>query len=48
MPMSNGEIFAGFTVVRLLRSDGMGKVHLADQPRLPRRDAFKILARGIR
>ncbi|MGV0494227.1 serine/threonine-protein kinase [Mycobacterium kansasii] len=38
-----GEIFAGYTIVRLLGSGGMGEVYLAQHPRLPRREALKIL-----
>src|SRR5271166_3108137 len=36
-------VFAGYTVIRLLGSGGMGEVYLAEHPRLPRRDALKIL-----
>jgi serine/threonine-protein kinase len=43
MPLPNGATFAGFTIVRLLGSGGMGEVYLAEHPRLPRRDALKIL-----
>ena len=43
MPLSNGATFAGFTIVRLLGSGGMGEVYLAQHPRLPRRDALKLL-----
>ncbi|HRD11445.1 MAG TPA: protein kinase [Mycobacterium sp.] len=38
-----GEEFAGYTVVRLIGSGGMGEVYLAQHPRLPRREALKIL-----
>jgi serine/threonine protein kinase len=38
-----GEVFAGYTVERLLGSGGMGEVYLVAHPRLPRRDALKIL-----
>ncbi|ORJ52604.1 hypothetical protein B5M45_30935 [Mycobacterium simiae] len=45
MPLANGEIFAGYTIIRLLGSGGMGEVYLAQHPRLPRRDALKLLPR---
>jgi serine/threonine protein kinase, bacterial len=43
MPLANGEVFAGYTILRLLGSGGMGEVYLAQHPRLPRRDALKVL-----
>ena len=43
MPLPNGETFAGFRIMRLLGSGGMGEVYLAEHPRLPRREALKIL-----
>jgi serine/threonine protein kinase, bacterial len=43
MPLAEGQTFAGYTIVRLLGSGGMGEVYLADHPRLPRRDALKVL-----
>lgn len=42
-----GEIFAGYTIVRLLGSGGMGEVYLAQHPRLPRREALKILGNDV-
>ncbi|KZS85673.1 protein kinase [Mycobacterium persicum] len=42
-----GEIFAGYTIVRLLGSGGMGEVYLAQHPRLPRREALKILGSEV-
>ncbi|ULE35838.1 serine/threonine-protein kinase [Mycobacterium sp. IDR2000157661] len=44
MPFSSGEVFAGYTIQRLLGSGGMGEVYLAQHPRLPRLDALKILS----
>ena len=41
--LASGEAFAGYTVIRLLGSGGMGEVYLAKHPRLPRHDALKVL-----
>ncbi len=38
-----GDVFAGYTIDRLLGSGGMGEVYLAQHPRLPRLEALKIL-----
>jgi Protein kinase domain/PknH-like extracellular domain len=43
MPLASGQTFAGYTIIRLLGSGGMGEVYLAQHPRLPRRDALKLL-----
>ena len=47
MPLAGGDGFAGYTIVRQLGSGGMGEVYLAQHPRLPRRDALKLLAREV-
>ena len=43
MPLTDGEVFAGYVIQRLLGAGGMGEVYLARHPRLPRLDALKIL-----
>lgn len=45
--LGSGDHFAGYTVIRRLGAGGMGEVYLADHPRLPRRDALKILSNAI-
>ena len=47
MPLANGEVFAGYTILRLLGSGGMGDVYLVQHPRLPRRDALKVLPEAM-
>jgi serine/threonine protein kinase, bacterial len=47
MPLRSGENFAGFRIVRLLGSGGMGEVYLVEHPRLPRRDALKVLPADV-
>jgi serine/threonine-protein kinase len=44
MPLAQGEELAGYTILRSLGAGGMGEVYLAQHPRLPRRDALKVLA----
>ncbi|MCV7381802.1 serine/threonine protein kinase [Mycobacterium alsense] len=41
--LKQGQVFAGYTIIRRLGTGGMGQVYLAQHPRLPRRDALKIL-----
>ncbi|MFN8071870.1 MAG: serine/threonine-protein kinase [Mycobacterium sp.] len=43
MPLANGDVFAGFQILRPLGFGGMGEVYLVQHPRLPRQDALKIL-----
>lgn len=47
MPLNPGDVFAGYTIVRQLGSGGMGEVYLAQHPRLPRRDALKVLPAAL-
>ncbi len=47
MTLTPGDVFAGYRIVRLLGSGGMGEVYLAEHPRLPRRDALKILSSAV-
>jgi serine/threonine protein kinase, bacterial len=42
-----GDTFAGYTILRMLGSGGMGEVYLAQHPRLPRRDALKVLSADV-
>lgn len=43
MPLETGQVFAGYTIVGLVGTGGMGEVYLAQHPRLPRQDALKVL-----
>lgn len=47
MPLRTGETFAGYRVVRLLGTGGMGEVYLVRHPRLPRQEALKVLRPDI-
>jgi serine/threonine protein kinase, bacterial len=41
--LQEGQVFAGYTIIRRLGAGGMGQVYLSQHPRLPRRDALKVL-----
>ena len=43
MPLRIGETFAGYRILRVLGSGGMGEVYLVQHPRLPRHYALKVL-----
>nr|WP_205878721.1 serine/threonine-protein kinase [Mycobacterium gordonae] len=43
MGLGAGDVFAGYTIDRLLGAGGMGEVYLVRHPRLPRREALKVL-----
>jgi serine/threonine-protein kinase len=45
--LERGAEFAGYTIERQLGTGGMGEVYLAQHPRLPRREALKILKADI-
>ena len=47
MPLADGQIYAGYTILRELGAGGMGIVYLAQHPRLPRRDALKVLPAAL-
>jgi len=47
VPLSGGTVFAGYRIERLLGSGAMGEVYLARHPRLPRRDALKVLSGAL-
>ncbi len=47
MSLAEGSAFAGYTVIRMLGSGGMGEVYLVQHPRMPRREALKILPAGV-
>lgn len=43
VPLADGDVFVGYTILRELGSGGMGEVYLAQHPRLPRHKAPKAL-----
>ncbi|MQY23290.1 serine/threonine-protein kinase [Nocardia macrotermitis] len=45
--LQSGDVFAGFSVERLLGQGGMGSVYLARHPRLQRQTALKLLNREL-
>lgn len=45
--LREGESFSGYLIERRLGAGGMGEVYLARHPRLPRRDALKVLPAGF-
>ena len=47
MLLADGEVIAGYTILRSLGAGGMGEVYLAQHPRLPRRDALKVLSTSV-
>ncbi|MCV7229082.1 serine/threonine-protein kinase [Mycolicibacterium komossense] len=47
MPIADGAVFAEYRILRLLGTGGMGEVYLVQHPRLPRREALKILPSGV-
>ena len=47
MPIANGAVFAGYTILRLLGSGATGEVYLVQHPRLPRLDALKVLRADV-
>ncbi len=47
MPLADGQDFAGYTILQTLGAGGMGEVYLAQHPRLPRRDAVKVLGSSV-
>ncbi|TDK96494.1 serine/threonine protein kinase [Mycobacterium paragordonae] len=47
MPLTKGQTFAGYKIIRQLGAGGMGEVYLAQHPRLPRQDALKVLRTDV-
>ena len=47
MSLVAGQTFAGYTILQRLGSGAMGEVYLVEHPRLPRRDALKVLPQQV-
>ena len=47
MPLADGQVVAGYTILRTLGAGGMGEVYLVQHPRLPRYDALKVLGSAV-
>ncbi|MBW8711042.1 MAG: protein kinase, partial [Mycobacterium sp.] len=47
MSLAPGQTFAGYAILKRLGSGAMGEVYLVEHPRLPRRDALKVLAQHV-
>ncbi len=47
MPLADGQVVAGYTILRTLGAGGMGEVYLVQHPRLPRHDALKVLGSAV-
>jgi serine/threonine-protein kinase len=47
MPLADGQVVAGYTILRTLGAVGMGEVYLVQHPRLPRYDALKVLGSAV-
>src|SRR3954452_6389984 len=47
MSLAPGQTFAGYAILKRLGSGAMGEGYLVEHPRLPRRDALKVLAQHV-
>ena len=47
MPLGSGEVFAGYTVVRLLHTGPFSEVYQATHPQLLRQDAIEVLSAAV-